>query len=542
MVASHRSVTSYGTWVIDSGASHNYGNTLRDFRKDSVTETNMIIKLGDKHQVRAKKKGVVRLGGVDIEAFFVPEFRISLLSVGQLDSHGYTSTFKSGICTIANTKGKKVLSAVLEEGLYVLSTDGSAHVSEIRMLRTTRNPNTLKIWHQRFAHLNYQDLRRILNPSDEPIITDPMDDEPIIIDPMDDAEPIITDPTDDEPVRDSSDKQLGKPRTNWGTPELCQTCVHTKQQKHVIRTKASRTSTPFELVHSDLCGPIKHSIGGAQYYIIYIDDCTRYTEVYFLITKTAEEISAKFRHYHAWVETQGFHIKRFRSDNGAGEYSNSVFLRLLGEKGITFEPSPPYTQHKNGTAERMIRTLNTKARSMMWDANVPIKFWPEAIRTACYLHRRSPTSSLSGNRSPYEALYGTIPKIGHLRRFGCRVYKHIPPAQRTEKKFGNRSSVCMMLGYVHNTTKIWRIWDFNSGRNGRTVECSSLVFQEEENAHTEERTEVIEFPENADELHDEIYELDEKTENRGINDSKSQENSKSKDSISLSVVTSELAQ
>jgi len=69
-----------------------------------------------------------------------------------------------------------------------------------------------------------------------------------------------------------------------------------------------------------------------------------------------------------------------------------------------------------------------------------------------------------------------------------------------------------------------------------------VVFQEEENAHTEERTKVVEFPDYADELHDEIYELDEKTENRGINNSPSHENSKSKDSISLSVVTSELAQ
>ena len=99
---------------------------------------------------------------------------------------------------------------------------------------------------------------------------------------------------------------------------------------------------------------MKHSIRGAQYYMIYIDDCTRYTEVYFLITKTAEAISAKFQHYQAWVETQGFHIKCFRSDNGSGEYNNFIFLRLLGEKGITFEPSPPYTQHKNGMAERMI--------------------------------------------------------------------------------------------------------------------------------------------------------------------------------------------
>jgi hypothetical protein len=36
---------------------------------------------------------------------------------------------------------------------------------------------------------------------------------------------------------------------------------------------------------------------------------------------------------------------------------------------------------------------------------------------------------------------------------------------------------------VHDTTKIWRIWDFKSGRSGRAVECSSLIFQEEENAH-----------------------------------------------------------
>jgi len=112
-----------------------------------------------------------------------------------------------------------------------------------------------------------------------------------------------------------------------------------------------------------------------------------------------------------------------------------------------FKLSPPYIQHMNGMAERMIRTLNAKAESMMLDANMPTMFWPEAIRTACYLHRRTPTSSLTDNRSPYKALYG---KIGHLRRFSCRVYKHIPLAQRTEKKFGNHSSMCMMLGYVHN--------------------------------------------------------------------------------------------
>jgi len=59
--------------------------------------------------------------------------------------------------------------------------------------------------------------------------------------------------------------------------------------------------------------------------------------------------------------------------------------------------------------------------------------------------------------------------------------------------------MCMMLGYVHNTTKIWRIWDFKSGKIGQAVEYSSVVFAEEENAHTEEQMEAIEFPDTTDE-------------------------------------------
>jgi len=74
MAASHRLAITTWTWVIDFRVSDNYGNNLRNFWNNSVKETNMVIKLGDDHQVQAKKKGIVRLGTVDIEAFFVSEF------------------------------------------------------------------------------------------------------------------------------------------------------------------------------------------------------------------------------------------------------------------------------------------------------------------------------------------------------------------------------------------------------------------------------------------------------------------------------------
>jgi hypothetical protein len=53
--------------------------------------------------------------------------------------------------------------------------------------------------------------------------------------------------------------------------------------------------------------------------------------------------------------------------------------------GISFEPSPPYSQHKNGVSERLIGVITEKARAMMIDSQAPLEFWGEAVMTAAYL-------------------------------------------------------------------------------------------------------------------------------------------------------------
>jgi hypothetical protein len=181
MVASRSSMDSrLGIWAIDSGASHNYCNDLTEFKKDSITEANMIIKLGDKNEVHARKKGVVQLNG-------------------------------NRTCIIIDHLGNNPLSATLDRGLYSIPRHGSAHASTATILprfgyvhtpSTTniRKSDSIEVWHQRLAHLNYADLKLILN----------------------------------------SDKQT-KGRTPWEIPGLCETCVKTKQQQHVIRTKATRS-------------------------------------------------------------------------------------------------------------------------------------------------------------------------------------------------------------------------------------------------------------------------------------------------------------
>lgn len=83
----------------------------------------------------------------------------------------------------------------------------------------------------------------------------------------------------------------------------------------------------------------------------------------------------------------GYLIQQLRSDNG-GEYEG--LMKDLAANGIMWERSPPYTQHANGVAEQHIRSLNTKARSLMLSGEMPDWTWADAITTACYLHRLIP--------------------------------------------------------------------------------------------------------------------------------------------------------
>jgi transposase InsO family protein len=440
--------------AIDSGCSDHMCNEKSRFIPGTLWKANVWVQMGDDNGVQVGEAGKTHISSLEMDALFVPQFRISLVSVSKLAKQGLRTTFDSAGCRVTNKAGEIVLDAKEKDGIYVIgagrenafTTTTTLKSGKIKQRKRDKFVQTesLHLWHRRLAHLNPVALKQILDTS----------------------------------IRYSNDHDHA----------TCDICLKSKHQQEFNRTKVPRSKIPFELIHSDTCGPLSPSLSGAAHYIVFIDDCTRHVEVYFLLTKSAEEVAAKFAHFEAWVATQGYTIKRFRSDNGKGEYSNSIFQDMLGEAGITWEPSPPYTQHKNGVSERMIRTLNTKARSMLLDATLPSRFWAEAISTAAYLHRRSPSNSLEG-KSPFEMLYGVKPKLYHLRRFGSTVYKHIPKDQRKDKKFGSRSKACMMLGYVHNTTKIWRIWDFEGGSHGqgRAMECSNTIFKENENAFSEDK-------------------------------------------------------
>ena len=167
------------------------------------------------------------------------------------------------------------------------------------------------------------------------------------------------------------------------------------KQHHIpyLKGVSTRATEAFEAVHSDVCGPmLVSSFGGSQYFLTFIDDCTRYTHVYFI--KHKHEVLDKLKEFVNFttnftgkqvrtlvIENQ---VKTLRSDNG-GEYGSKLFETYLKEKGIFHQTTVPHNLAQNGVSKRMNRTLVETARSMMSHAKMPVEFWAEAISTAVYL-------------------------------------------------------------------------------------------------------------------------------------------------------------
>ena len=248
---------------------------------------------------------------------------------------------------------------------------------------------------------------------------------------------------------------------------ICDACACGKATRSIpkaLDVSRSSVKAPLELVHSTVCGPISQpSLNKNLYYVVFVDDYTHFMAVYPIKQKSDVYECA----YSYFLQSKRFFKNRggykpvaFRTDN-SGEYMSSKLQRFLKAHGIAHQNSASCSIYPNPVSKRAIRTIKEKSRAMMLEASAPICFWAEAVACSTYLLNRLPSTAID-NQTPYQRWYKSLPKLDHLRPFGCLAHARIleqlrPPA------WSPRIIRGIMVGYTQNHNE-YRIFDLDSGR------------------------------------------------------------------------------
>ena len=67
---------------------------------------------------------------------------------------------------------------------------------------------------------------------------------------------------------------------------ICKGCDIGMNTKKYFPNSSNKSKTILDVIHSDICGPMTSpSMSGGLYYVIFIDDCSHKSWIYFLKTK-----------------------------------------------------------------------------------------------------------------------------------------------------------------------------------------------------------------------------------------------------------------
>ncbi|GJT08915.1 retrovirus-related pol polyprotein from transposon TNT 1-94 [Tanacetum coccineum] len=126
----------------------------------------------------------------------------------------------------------------------------------------------------------------------------------------------------------------GLPKFKYGKDHLCSACERGKSKKTSHPPKLVPSDHyKLELLHMDLCGPMRvASINGKKYILVIVNDYSRYTWVYILHSKdkTPENIKKFIAQAQLNYKAK---VCKIRTDNGT-EFKNAILKAHYEKLGI----------------------------------------------------------------------------------------------------------------------------------------------------------------------------------------------------------------
>nr|GEY83773.1 retrovirus-related Pol polyprotein from transposon TNT 1-94 [Tanacetum cinerariifolium] len=244
------------------------------------------------------------------EVYYIEGLNHNLFPISQFCDADLGVAFRKSTCFVRDLQGNDLLVGNRGSDLYTISLQESTS-STLLCLMAKATPTQAWLWHQRFSHLNF-DYINLLSKKD------------IVI---------------------------GLPKLKYVKDQLCSSCKLSKAKRSLFKSKVVPSfKGRLNLLHMDLCGPMRvSSINEKKYILVIVDDYSRYTWTLFLCSKDeTQEVLKDFltmiqRNLQAPVIT-------VHTDRGT-EFLNKTLSAFFKKEGIEHQTSTARTPEQNGASD-----------------------------------------------------------------------------------------------------------------------------------------------------------------------------------------------
>ena len=337
----------------------------------------------------------------------------------------------------------------------------------------------LLLWHSRLGHLGFEHTQRLMHPR----VTDSSPSDTIM------REPCIS-------PKHASAKTCKPPlcaacqiaKAKRRNPEVSTTTInpHTHLKQDDL-TPGNRVS--IDQYESSVRGRLATSRGkesfGTKYAggTIFCDHASGLVQCFHQVSLRASDTITSKRAFERLAKSCGVKIKSYHGDNGVFKAKEFMDALTSQEQDIRF--SGVGAHHQNGIAERAIRNVTEKARSMMqhaylhWPEEFHVELWPFALDYACWIVNHTPNHKHGW--MPIELFCGTSVDCQHLRRtrvWGCPGYVLSPTLQDGKKipKWAPKARRGQFLGFSKDHSS--KIGMFRNLQTGSISPQFHVVFDE----------------------------------------------------------------